>query len=178
MKTYMCLCTHGYSHPLFVCLQVHIHALHTHAFASMFCRHAQFLLYSNIAQTGYRENTNYQVHQIYIFGTLATWRQHSIIPKKNTRDDIIITKDNTHKQTKCFAAYPCQNLRNERYLPQNAGKPWTLIPVFSTDWRKVKNIRKYTEIILVHFIIISYFQLFHVLVKYLKQGNSKLQHPV
>lgn len=96
MKTYMCFCTHGHSHPLSVCLQVHIHALHTHAFASMFCRHVQLLLYSTIAQTGYTENTNYQVHQIYIFGTLATWRQQNIMPKRNTRDDIIIIKDNTH----------------------------------------------------------------------------------
>jgi len=63
------------------------------------------------------------VHQIYIFGTLATWREHSKMPKKNTRDDIIIIKDNTHQQTKPFAAYPRQNLRNERYLPQNASKP-------------------------------------------------------
>jgi len=44
------------------------------------------------------------------------------MPKKNTSDGIIIVKDNTHKKTKPSAAYPNQNLRNERFLPQNACK--------------------------------------------------------
>jgi hypothetical protein len=89
----------------------------------MFFWHPRFLLHSTIAQTGYKENTNYLVHQIYIFGTQATWYQHNVMLKKNRRDGIVTVKDNKHKQTKPFAAYPHQNLRNERFLPQNACKP-------------------------------------------------------
>ena len=84
MKTYMYFCTHGHSHPLFVCLQDQMHVLHTHI-----CIHVLYACMYNSYYTLLQHKLDTEKHElsrVYVFGTRAIWRQHYVMAKKNTRD--------------------------------------------------------------------------------------------